>query len=204
MLNDVWNRIVLYVPLVMMGALALAAYWLVHTVPQSSGLATQVAVTHTPDYFMTGFSLRSFDATGRVRSEVLGDAARHYPDTQWLEIDRIRIKTYDRAGRLTTAIASRGLTNEDTSEVQLLGSALVVREPVATVGSTGQPPAQRMEYRGEFLHAFTKSERLISHLPVELTRGNDHFTADTMDYDNGERTIVLRGKVRGQLSAHAP
>jgi lipopolysaccharide export system protein LptC len=34
---------------------------------------------------------------------------------------------------------------------------------------------------------------------VELTRGNDRFTADTMDYDNMEQVMELRGRVHGVL-----
>jgi lipopolysaccharide export system protein LptC len=57
----------------------------------------------------------------------------------------------------------------------------------------------RMEFRGEFLHAFLDTERVKSHLPVELTRGSDRFTADGMDYDNLSQVMELRGRVRGVL-----
>lgn len=196
MFKDTWDRFVLYLPLLMMAGLALATYWLVHSAPPVGAQTTQQPLTHDPDYFMNGFSVRSFDAEGRVRSEVLGDKARHYPDTQRLEIDGIRIKSYDDKGRLTTATATRGLTNEDTSEVQLLGNAVVVREASAPEGGTALP---RMEYRGEFLHAFMTTERVTSHKPVVLTRGKDRFSADTLDYDNVEQVIQMRGRVRGTL-----
>ena len=196
MFKDTWDRFVLYLPLLIMTGLALATYWLVHTTPAVGAPTAQLPLTHDPDYFMNGFSVRSFDADGRVRSEVLGDKARHYPDTRWLEIDGIRIKSYDDKGRLTTATAIRGLTNEDTSEVQLLGNAVVVREASAQEGGTVLP---RMEYRGEFLHAFMTTERVTSHKPVVLTRGNDRFSADTLDYDNVEQVIQMRGRVRGTL-----
>ena len=44
-----------------------------------------------------------------------------------------------------------------------------------------------MEFRGEFLHAFVNTERVRSHQPVVLIRGNDRFTADSLDYDNLDR-----------------
>jgi lipopolysaccharide export system protein LptC len=199
--KDAWDRLVLYLPLLMMGGLALTTYWLVHSTPLIDGAVEKRPATHDPDYFMQGFSIRTFDAQGKVRSEVLGDKARHYPDTQWLEIDSIRIKSFDTKGRLTTAMANRGLTNEDSSEVQLLGNAVVIREGVAVDGGATLP---RMEYRGEFLHAYMTSERVVSHKPVELIRGKDHFSADTLDYDNVEQVVHLRGRVRGTLSASPP
>jgi lipopolysaccharide export system protein LptC len=201
MFKDSWDRFVLYLPLLMMSGLALATYWLVHSTPSAGAPTAQKVVTHDPDYFMNGFTVRTFDADGRVRSEVLGDKARHYPDTQWLEIDGIRIKSYDDKGRLTTATATRGLTNEDASEVQLLGNAVVVREASVPEGGTALP---RMEYRGEFLHAFMNTERVISHKPVVLTRGKDRFSADSLDYDNVEQVVHMRGHVRGTLDPATP
>ncbi|OYU43919.1 MAG: LPS export ABC transporter periplasmic protein LptC [Burkholderiales bacterium PBB4] len=198
MLKHAWDRFVLYIPLLMMGGLALTTYWLVHTTPPVGAPAGAAPVTHEADYFMQGFSLRTFDVQGRVRTEVSGERARHFPDTKWLEIDAIRIKSYDDKGRLTIATASRGLTNEDSSEVQLLGNAVVVRDSLVSEDGSSLP---RMEYRGEFLHAFMTSERVVSHKPVELFRGKDKFSADTLDYDNVEQLIQLRGRVRGVLFA---
>ena len=196
MFKDIWDRFVLYLPLLMMAVLALTTYWLVHSAPKVAEPSMQRALTHDPDYFMNGFSVRTFDVNGRVRSEVLGQKARHFPDTLLLEIEGIRIKSYDDLGRLTTATAIRGVTNEDTSEVQLLGNAVVVRESSVPINGTVLP---RMEYRGEFLHAFMTSERVISHKPVVLTRGKDRFIADNLDYDNVEQVILMRGRVRANL-----
>lgn len=196
MLQEAWERFLLYLPLIFMGTLALVSYWLVRTTPPVAGPDAQRAESHDPDYFMEGFSVKTYDASGRIKSEVFGDKARHYPDTLWLEIDAIRIRSFDDKGRLTTASASRGLTNEDGSEVQLIGNALVVREADPTRGLKASP---RMEYRGEFLHAFMTTEQVKSNKPVELIRGQDRFTADSLDFDNVEQTLRLQGRVRGTL-----
>lgn len=196
LLRDAWERFLLYFPLVSMGLLALGTYWLVRSTPPANGPAMQRAVVHEPDYFMHDFSVKTFDAAGRVRTEVVGAHARHYPDTLWLEIDQIRVRSFDEQGRITTATAERGLTNEDASEVQLMGHAVVVREADEGKGGTVSP---RMEYRGEFLHAFMNTERVRSHKPIELLRGKDRFTADRMDFDNVEQSMQLSGRVRGTL-----
>jgi lipopolysaccharide export system protein LptC len=106
------------------------------------------------------------------------------------------VRSVDDKGHLTTASALRGLTNEDGSEVQLMGNALVVREAPVAAGGKPQP---RMEYRGEFLHAFMNTEVVKSHMPVALQRGQDHFTADSLNFDNVEQTLQLQGRVRGTL-----
>ena len=194
-LHDAWERMLLYLPIAIMGVLALGTYWLVRSTPAQEVAQPERVRGHEPDYFMHGFSIQTFDATGRMRSEVQGKVARHYPDTQWLEIDGIRIRSFDAQGRLTTATALRGLTNEGGSEVQLIGNAVVVREADATAAKT----TPRMEYRGEFLHAFMDSEQVKSHKPVELLRGKDRFTADAMEFDNVDQVMQLRGRVHGTL-----
>ena len=90
-----------------------------------------------------------------------------------------------------------GLSNADGSEVQLFGNAIVTREPMPA--KPGAPALPRLEFRGEFLHAFTKTERVRSDQPVVLTRGNDRFTADGMEYDNLDQVLQLRGRVRGMI-----
>ncbi|RFO96447.1 LPS export ABC transporter periplasmic protein LptC [Rhodoferax lacus] len=194
--SEAWDRFLLYLPLACMAVLALGSYWVVRSTPSVQSVEPARVQRHDPDYFMDGFSVKTFDANGHMRSEVTGDKVRHYPDTQWLEIDGIYIRSFDAKGNLTTASADRGLTNEDGSEVQLMGHALVVRESGA---QNGEAPSPSLQYRSEFLHAFMNTERLKSHKPVELQRGSDRFTADSLDFDNVEQVLQLQGRVRGTL-----
>jgi lipopolysaccharide export system protein LptC len=196
LVREAWDRFLLYLPLACMAVLALGSYWMVRSAPPAAAPAAPREQRHAPDYFMEGFAVKTFDAAGRLRSEVMGDKVRHYPDTQWMEIDGIHIRSFDAKGTLTTASADRGLTNEDGSEVQLIGHALVVREAGADKSAKASP---HMQYRSEFLHAFMNTERIKSHKPVELQRGNDHFSADSLDFDNVEQVLQLNGRVHGTL-----
>lgn len=195
-MRTVWERLSLYLPMILMGVLALGTYWLVRSTPLLMLPEQEAPARHEPDYFMRKFSVKTFDGAGRLKSEVLGTDARHYPDTDTLEIDLVHIRSFNEEGRLTTATAKRAVTNGDASEVQLFGDARVVREPVVNKAGQLQP---RMEFRGEFLHAFMDTERVKSHKPVELIRGRDQFTADTMDFDNLDRVMELKGRVKGIL-----
>lgn len=196
LLRTAWERLSLYLPVLLMGVLAFGTYWLVRSTPLLLPPEPEAVARHEPDYFMRKFSVKTFDATGRLKSEVLGTDARHYPDTDTLEIESVRIRAFNEEGRLTTATASRAVTNGDASEVQLMGNARVVRESTQDLTGQTQP---RMEFRGEFLHAFMATERVKSHKPVELIRANDHFTADTMDFNNLDRVMELKGRVKGTL-----
>jgi lipopolysaccharide export system protein LptC len=120
---------------------------------------------------------------------------RHFPDTDTLEIDRVRIHSEGLNGSQVQATARSALSNADGSEVQLRGDAVVVREAMRAGGKL-QP---RLEFRGEFIHAWPNEERVRSHLPVTLTRGASRFTADSMEYDNLSQVLQLQGHVRGVM-----
>ena len=193
-LRTAWDRLSLYLPIVLLAGLALGTYWLVRSTPEFSPALPEKTASHDPDYFMKNFSVKTFDATGRLKSEVVGEAARHFPDTDTVEIDRVRIRSYNDQGQLTTATANRALTNSDGSEVQLFGNALIVREAIE-----GKKDSPRLEFKGEFLHAFMNSEQVKSNKPVRLTRGKDSFAGDSMEYDGLEQVMQLRGRVKGVL-----
>ena len=190
-----WDRLSLYLPVMLMGLLALGTYWLARNTPSFAPVVGQRAPTHEPDYFLRGFSVKNFDPDGRLTSEIRGTEARHYPDTDTTEIDMPRIRAYNQRGALTIATGKRAVSNADGSEVQLFGDAVVTREGPNARGQ----PQPKLEIRGEFLHAFMDEERVKSHLPVTIRRGNDVFQGDNLDYDNLERVLELRGRVRGTL-----
>ena len=196
MLLLLWDRLSLYLPIGLMGLVALGTYWLVQRTPVNRVPTAATVARHEPDYFMKGFSVRTFAEAGRLKSEVFGAAARHYPDTDTVEIDAVRIRAFDDQGHLTTATANRALTNHDGSEVQLFGKAVIVREAQANKLGQATP---RIEFRGEFLHAFLNTDRVVSNRPVELRRGSDVFRAESMDYDNQRQTMVMQGRVKGTL-----
>ena len=196
-----WDQLSVYLPVVLMAVLALGTWWLVRNAPKPALIVEARPAGHQPDYFMKSFSVKSFDAKGRLQSEVEGEQARHYPDTDTLEIDTVRVRSVRMDGSVTVATANRGLSNADGSEVQLFGNAVVTRDAQPARAGGIAPP--RLQFEGEFLHAFTQAERVRSNQPVTLTRGNDRFTADSLDYDNLDQVLQMRGRVRGTLMPQA-
>ena len=195
-LKAFWFQLSMYLPIAMIVVLALGTWWLARNTPVFSPTAPEAAPKHEPDYFMRNFAIKNFDAVGLLKSEVAGAEARHFPDTDVMEIDVARIRSF-KEGRLTTATANRAYSNGDGSEVQLVGNAVVVREASKDASGAVLP---RLEFRGEFLHTFLNTERIKSHKPVTLIRGQDQFVADTLQYDNVSRVAVLQGRVKGVLN----
>lgn len=197
-MRRIWDQLSISLPLILMAVLAMGSWWLVRSTPNLMPASVEAAARHEPDYFMRNFSIKTFDAQGRLKSEISGDQARHFPDTDTVEIDQVRMRSFSEQSGISTASASQGVTNADGSEVQLLGNARVLREARTDAAGHHLPGG---EFRSEFLHAYLNSERLQTHKAVQLRRADDQFTADAMDFDNVERVLTLRGHVRGVLQA---
>ncbi len=194
-LQNLWYHTAMDLPVVMIALLALGTWWLARNTPILSAPTVEEPAKHEADYFMRNFAVKNFDPTGQLKSEVAGQEGRHFPDTDVLEIDGARLRSY-KDGRMTTATANRAYSNGDGSEVQLVGNALVVREAGQDASGKIYP---RLEFRGEFLHVFLSTEKIKSHKPVTIIRGRDQFVADSLQYDNLERVALLQGRVRGTL-----
>ena len=200
LLRNAVDRATIYLPIILTAAVALGTYWLVRNAPKLLEPTAKAAPTHEPDYFMRGFVIKNFLPNGDLRSELFGKEGRHYPDNDTLEVDDVRWRAISEAGLVTHGTAKRGLSNGDGSEIQLFGDAVITRDAAKTADGKLVP---RLEFRGEFLHAFLDTERVKSHKPVTLIRGTDKFTADSLDYDNLERVLQMQGRVRGVIQPRA-
>ena len=185
-----------WLPALLMMLFAIGTWWLVRSAPRIVPPLTEQPVSAEPDYFMRDFSVRNFDAGGRMKSEIFGVEGHHFPATDTLEVRLPRIRSYDLEGHPTVATAQRARAKGDGSEVELFGNARVVREPRVRAGGATVP---RMEFLGEYLHAFVDEDRVSSDQPVELRRGTDVFTGDVFAYDDRDGVAVLTGRVRGVL-----
>ena len=190
------EQLIAWLPVLLMAFFALGTWWLVRNAPSLPGSDVARPPRHEPDYFMRDFSVRSFDSAGHLQSEIIGTEGHHYPDTDTLEVQAPRMRSFDEQGRLTVATARRAISNGDGSEVELFGDAHVVRGAVRTSGGATLP---KLEFRGEYLHALIGKDRVISDKPVELMRGADRFTGDALDYDNSSGVANLTGRVRGVI-----
>lgn len=194
----VWDQVSIYLPVLLMGLLALGSYWLLRATPEAPQPMAERAPTDEPDYFMHRFSIKEFDAGGALKTEIFGAEARHYPVTDNTEIDHARIRSFGPGGQLTSATARRIIANGSHTEFTLDGDAVVIREAAPQADGAALP---RLEFRGESLKIFTDPERLVSDQPVLLVRGNDRMSADTLDYRGGDERIAhFRGRVRVTLA----
>ena len=195
-MHVVLDQVTIYLPILLMGLLAGASYWLLRATPIPVVPLEQRAPSHLPDYEMERFSVKVFGADGRIRTEVYGAEGRHFPDTDTLEIDKARIRHYSPEGLLTTATAERVTSNGDQTEFILEGNAVVVRQAGRNAEGKRTP---RLEFHGEYLRVLTKWDAVSSDKPVLLIRDNDQMRADSLLYRGDREAAVLRGRVQAQI-----
>lgn len=194
------DRLALYFPAILMAVFALGSWWLVKSLPSLFTEPQNKKVRHEPDYFLEHFSVKSFDRTGRLTRELRGDRAQHFPDTETLEISNVEMRGQTQSGRRVTAQSDRAFAKSDGSEVVFKGN-VKFEQPVTDNAHQVYPA---IILRGQELTAFTKEERLVSVLPVEVWRSADVFTADSMIMNSKTGEFELTGKVRGVVQAQKP
>ena len=86
------DRLALYLPAVLMALFALGSWWLVRSLPSFLNEAPVQSVRHEPDYYLEQFSVKSFDKQGRLTREISGHRAKHYPDTDTLDISNVTLR----------------------------------------------------------------------------------------------------------------
>ena len=179
----------------MVGLLAMAAiltWWLVKQTPIVSPASAEKPLSHVPDYEMRGFSVQHYTQAGPARGVIEGDAVRHYPDTDTLEIDGVRIRWTDGEGRVLRASAQQATADNRSGEIWLRGGARVVQEPADGGGDA-------LEFTGERMLFDTRNGVVVSREPVRLQQGPHHFEAGSIRYEHDKRTAVLGQGVKGRM-----
>ena len=192
-----WEAVSIYLPVVLMGVLALATYWMVQRTPAPTEPAPlPQSRGHEVSFFMRGALIKTYDPSGRLQNELSGTEIRHYGDDKALEVDQPRLLSISPDAWVTRATAQRALIQDEGSNLQLMGQAVVVRE--AGQQADGRP-LPRLELRGEFLVMGTREQWLRSPQPAVLTSGSDRFSADSLSYDHRTRVAELNGRVKATL-----
>lgn len=186
------DQLTIYLPLFLFAILALGSWWLVRSVPLLALPGNNPQLRQDPDYRLDRFSVKSFDATGRMTREISGDSAVHFPATKSLHIDKIRIVAENKMGTRLSAQAQKGISLEAEKQVILSGGATAIRSADAT--------NPRTELSGEKLTALLEEDRLVSDQPVRIQRAGNVFSGQSMDFDARNGHYVLEGRVKSVLA----
>jgi lipopolysaccharide export system protein LptC len=186
------DRLTIYLPLILFGLLALGSWWLVRSMPELLPPGIDRQLRQDPDYQLEKFTVKSFDASGRMTREISGQSATHFPARQELHIQDIRLFAENEVGTRIEAQAQKGVSLEKEQQVNLSGNVVVVR-----LADTQGP---RMVMKSQTVTALVDEDRLVSDTPVEIVRGGDVVTAQSMDFDTRNGQYKLQGQVKSTLA----
>ena len=186
------DQLTIYLPLILFAVLALGSWWLVRSMPEWVPPGLGPELRQDPDYRLDQFTVKAFDAKGRLTREISGQSAIHFPATQSLHINGIRLMAENEAGTRLTAQAQKGISREAEQQVILTGDAVAVRSTHAQ--------APRIELHSQTLTAWLQEERLVSNEPVRIIRGADVFTAQSLNFNIQSGQYELQGRVRSVLA----
>jgi lipopolysaccharide export system protein LptC len=200
------RRLLEFAPIIALAAMAALTYWLLQQKVATQD-RTPTPVEHKPDYTLVDFVVRTFDEQGRSRTQIAGTRLDYFPDDETLYVTQPVVKSRGLETKaLSQTVANRATSNRDGSEVQFFGAVRSTREAF-TVPASGTQPASTsppVEITGEFLHVWANEERLRSHLPLVVTRGQSRMSAEQMELNNYDGALKLTGRARVTLESKTP
>lgn len=174
---------------------AMLTYWILQITPKATNRENRPPPKHEEDYFMKEFSLRMFEKNGDIKSYISGNYARHFPDTDTIEINEPKIYTQSinkqNKAQKTEGSALIATSNADATLVELKGKVVLLKQEV-----TGKDAPMVTRISGEYLKINSDTEQISSPEPVEIEKGTEKIFANSMIYDNLERHLKLSGNVR--------
>lgn len=190
-LRRLLDALSVYLPLIMLALLASGSWWLVRSVPTLNSPVANKPVRQDPDYRLGDFSVKSFNKDGQMTREISGGKAQHFPATEALHIEEIRIFAQNEKNDRMDAQAQKGIASDDGKQITLLGRAQAIQHQRAS--------RPQIELQGERLIALPDEDKIVSDDPVRIIRGRDVFTANSMSFNSNTGEYALQGRVRGSL-----
>jgi lipopolysaccharide export system protein LptC len=189
------EQLTLYLPVVIMGILALGTWWLVRSSPQAKGLDTRNDNFAGPQYHIQAFTTQSFDAHGRLNAQVSAQFAQYDGQTDTLLMQQVRLRSVDEQGQLMLAEANKANASNALDRFTLQGSARVWQS--ASDGVKAPVKGQvAWVFMGEHLELDGQTKQLRSQGPARLQRGKDSLSAEQMQYDDINKRLSMDGRVR--------
>lgn len=189
------DRITAFIAIVLLASLAGISYWYSQTT-RLKNLATPVS-REGPDFVVNGVTLTQFDDTGRATNRLHAGELAHFAADDHSELTQPRLISLRPDQPLLEARAKTANVESGGERVLLVGDVVVTR----AAGKDGAPPLRLTTQR---LVAVPDLDRYSTDEAVEVERGDSLVRSIGMDYDNVDRVVKFRSKVRGTIAPTAP
>ena len=193
-LRGAWDQVSMYLPLALMGGLALVTYWLVQTMPAAvSPKAPPPA--NEPSYQLHQVASRFYAPDGRLATELSGQALTHRPQLGGWVLTQAHLVHTDEAQTQLTASSQRLINDEAQNSWLLSGHAHV---------SSQASQGPRTDIRTEVLRIDTRDNRVTSERPVVIQQAGKRLEGERLSFEPRSGQMHLTGRVRGVWPGSPP
>jgi lipopolysaccharide export system protein LptC len=185
-------------PLILMGALTLATFWLVqiNTPPVKSSL--ERVRLHEPDYTIKEGTLSALNELGNTKYRILGVKVTHYDDDASIDILAPRMRLFQADKPPVTVKSDTGHLDGDLTILDLYDNASIFRP--AQEATATQPASLRMLARSSYFKVLINDDVIETDKPITLEQGMSIIHSnDGGVFNNIEQSMVLSGQVKGRI-----
>ena len=185
-------------PLILMGALTLATFWLVekNTPPEKS--AIERVRLHEPDYTIKDGALSALNELGTTKYRILGVKVTHYDDDASIDILAPRMRLFQADKAPVTVRSDTGHLDGDLTILDLYNNATIFRP--AQEATATQAATLRMLASSSYFKVLINDDIIETNRPVTLQQGMSIMSStEGGTFNNVEQSMVLTGQVRGRI-----
>jgi len=185
-------------PLIVMGTLTLATFWLVQKNTPPEKAALERVRLHEPDYVIKDGTLSALNELGNTKYRVLGNKVTHYDDDATIDIDMPRMRLFQADKAPVTVKSNTGHLDGDLTILELFDNASIFRP--AQPATATEPATLRMLASSSYYKVLINDDIIETDRPITLEQGMSimHST-DGGTFNNVQQSMALSGQVRGRI-----
>jgi lipopolysaccharide export system protein LptC len=185
-------------PLIFMGALTLATFWLVQKNTPAEKSTLERARLHEPDYTINDGALNALNEFGATKYRILGKKVIHYDDDASIDIVTPRMRLFQADKAPVTVKSDTGHLDGDLTILDLFNNASIFRP--AQEASATEPATLRMLATSSYFKVLINDDIIETNKPITLEQGMSvmNSTAGGI-FDNVQQSMTLSGQVKGRI-----
>jgi lipopolysaccharide export system protein LptC len=190
----VWHTLLRLMPLILMGSLTLATFWMVQkNQPTEKSLLERVRA-HEPDYIINNGALSTLSEQGTTKYRMLGNKVTHYDDDASIDIDKPRIRLFQPDKAPVTVKSDIGHLDGDLTILDLIGNASIFRPAQAETAT--ERATSRMLATSSYYKVLINDDIIETDKPITLEQGMSIMNStDGGTFNNIEQSMMLSGQV---------
>jgi len=185
-------------PLILMGTLTLATFWLVQKVTPPEKSSLERVRLHEPDYTITNGVLSALNEMGNTKYRILGNKVIHYDDDASIDILTPRIRLFQLDKAPVTVKSDTGHLDGDITILDLIDNASIFRPAQAATSS--QAATLRMLASSTYFKVLINDDIIETNRPITLEQGISIMqSTEGGKFNNIEQSMTLLGQVKGRI-----